>query len=183
MKKVIKICIIMFILMLSCSISYANEWTYLGKFVLAKDKNHCNDYLILNHLFPYQGQYNSKKFNVYYHHNHNTDFVGDETIGLGLQGKIVPLDNYGKEMKYSGLTSGTIVSDVVVQTKGSFGVFPKSFRIFDNVTHKEIFCANGQMVGEILYKGSAAECIVNITGPHRGFEFNQISGGEYYSGN
>ena len=174
MKKTIMF-LIAFLLM--SSVVSANEWTYLGKFMLPNNSNHCSDYLILNHLKPYQGQYNCDVFDVYYHHNHDTDFIGDgndEGMGLNLQEKIVPLNSYGNRMNYSGVDCGTIISDVDVRTKGSFGVCPNSFRIFDNVTHKEIFSVKGEMRSEQLKKRCAAEYIVNVTAPHRGF--NQISG-------
>ena len=152
----------------------ANEWTYVGRFVLPKNIQHTNDTLILNHLRPFSGQsFDSFKwFNVYYHHDHSTDVYKDDgvvlSVSINFQGKIVPLDIAGKEMQYSGVNSGTIVSDVSIQNKGVYGVCPQNFRIFDSVTHQQIFAVQGAMSSEALNRSTAAEYIANISGPHTG---------------
>ena len=152
----------------------ANEWTYVGRFVMPKNVHHTNDTLVLNHLRPFNGHsFDSYKwFNVYYHHDHSQDYYKDDgitaSVSINFQGKIVPLNIRGEEMQYSGVESGTIISDITIKNKGVYGVCPESFRIFDNVTHQQIFGVQGAMSSEPLYRSTAAEYIVNISGPHKG---------------
>ena len=71
-------------------------------------------------------------------------------------------------MQYSGVDSGTIISDISIKNKGVYGVCPDSFRIFDSVTHQHIFGVQGSMSSEALNRSTAAEYIANISGPHKG---------------
>lgn len=169
-----RICVLIMVIMTFSITALANEWTYVGRFVLPKNLQHTNDTLILNHLRPFSGHsFDSYKwFNVYYHHDHSQDYFKDDgitaSISINFQGKIVPLNIRGEEMQYSGVESGTIISDVSIKNKGVYGVCPESFRIFDNVTHQQIFSVQGAMSSEALNRSSAAEYIANISGPHKG---------------
>ncbi len=161
------------LLMMISSVSFAEEWTYLGRFMLRNNVDHTTDVLILDHLMPYKGMPNGfKLFDVYYYHDHSSDYYKNDGIvsitRINVQGKIVPLNQNGEKMNYSGISFGTIVSDIEITNKGVFGVVPKSFRIFDSASHELIFSSQGQMRSDMLYRGSAAEYIVNVTAPHPG---------------
>ncbi len=173
MIKIKRIMWLIALLMLFSSVSFAEEWTYLGRFMLKANIDHTTDVLILDHLMPYKGLPNGYKlFDVFYHHDHAGDYYKSDgivsTTRISIQGKVVPLNQNGEKMNYSGITSGTIVSDVEITNKGVFGVVPKSFRIFDSATHELIFSSQGQMRSDMLYRSSAAEYIVNVTAPHPG---------------
>ena len=136
-----RVCALIIIILSFSATALANDWTYVGRFVLPKNMQHTNDTLILNHLRPFNGQsFDSYKwFNVYYHHDHSQDYYKDDgitaSISIPFQGKVVPLNIRGEEMQYSGVDSGTIISDISIKNKGVYGVCPDSFRIFDSVTH------------------------------------------------
>jgi hypothetical protein len=162
-------------LMLFASQAFAEEWTYLGRYASPNDKLylHTTDALILNHLYPFESQpaENSQLYDVYYFHDHNDDIREvNEVVNLitvPIKAKIVPLNIYGKPMISDGVFCGQIFSDVVIRNEGVFGITPTAFSIKDSVSRKTIFKMNGEMSGQVLWSGTAAAKIVEITGPHK----------------
>lgn len=173
MLKRILLCLI--VLTLSVSHAFAEEWTYLGRYITQKNLFYesTTDALILNHLFPYQNQATDthQLYDVYYFHNHNEDIreVNEivNLITVPVKAKIVPLNVYGKPMYSDGVFCGQIFSDVYIRNAGIFGVTPTAFSIKDSVSGKTIFRMTGEMQGQILWDGTAASKIVEITGPHK----------------
>ena len=175
MKRLVKLVVFLLVL-LTASLAWADEWTYAGRFVLRHDMHHSNDVFILNHLVQDNGQPigtgsgQYMPYDVYYYHDHDNDKVfEDENVCLvtfNIQGKVVPLNVYGKPMEHKGEQCGTIVSDIDVKNAGTFGVKSQGFRVFDRVTHELLFEASGKMGYEQLYKNSAAEAILRLSAPH-----------------
>ena len=129
-------------LMLFASQAFAEEWTYLGRYVSPNDKLylHTTDALILNHLYPFESQSaeNSQLYDVYYFHDHNDDIREvNEVVNLitvPIKAKIVPLNIYGKPMISDGVFCGQIFSDVIIRNEGVFGITPTAFSIKDSVS-------------------------------------------------
>ena len=173
MLKRILLCLA--ILMLFTASAFAEEWTYLGRYTVKKDMFYVNttDALILNHLFPYNGQPTNsyRLFDVYYFHDHNEDIreVNEivNLITVPVKAKIVPLNIYGKPMVSDGVYCGQIYSDINITNAGVFEVRPVAFYITDSVSGKTLFQATGEMQGQILIADSAAQKIAAVTGPHK----------------
>ena len=163
MLKRILLCLTL--LMLFTAGAFAEEWSYLGRYTVKKDMFYVNttDALILNHLFPYNGQPTSsyRLFDVYYFHDHSEDIreVDDivNIISVPIKAKVVPLNIYGKPMLSDGVFCGQIFSDIIITNAGVFEVRPVAFSIVDSVSKKTIFQAAGEMQGQILITDSAAQ--------------------------
>ena len=163
------------ILMLFTAGTFAEEWTYLGRYVTRNNPMYVNttDALILNHLFPYTSQSSSdhQLYDVYYFHDHKYDVreVNDivNLITVPIKARIIPLNIYGKPMVSDGVFCGQIFSDVSIRNAGVFGIQPTAFSIRDSVSGKTIFQASGEMESQILLSDSAAQKIAAVTGPHK----------------
>ena len=173
-----RIFIFLMTLMLFTVSAFAEEWTYLGRYAAKNDLFylHTTDALILNHLFPYNSKSaeSHQLYDVYYFHDHSQE-VYESTeaynhISIPIRTCIVPLNIYGKPMISDGVFCGQIFSDVIIHNAGIFEVKPVSFFIMDSSTKKEIFRASGEMQGQSLYADTAAAKIVEITGPHKGWD-------------
>ena len=163
------------ILMLFAASAFAEEWTYLGRYVARKNPLYVNttDALILNHLFPYTSQSASdhQLYDVYYFHDHKYDVrEADDVVNIitvPIKAVIIPLNIYGKPMVSDGVFCGQIYSDINITNAGVFEVRPVAFYIVDSVSKKPIFQATGEMQGQILIADSAAQKIAAVTGPHK----------------
>ena len=155
--------------------AYAEQWTYLGRYAVKNNPLYVNttDALILNHLFLYttQSTNNHQRYDVYYFHDHNDDVreVNDivNLITVPIKAKVVPLNIYGKPMLSDGVFCGQIFSDIKITNAGVFEVRPVAFSIRDSVSGKVIYRAAGEMQGQVLLDGSAAQKIAALTGPHK----------------
>ena len=155
--------------------AYAEQWTYLGRYAVKNNPLYVNttDALILNHLFLYttQSTNNHQMYDVNYFHDHNDDVreVNDivNLITVPIKAKVVPLNIYGKPMLSDGVFCGQIFSDIKITTAGVFEVRPVAFSIRDSVSGKVIYRAAGEMQGQVLLDGSAAQKIAALTGPHK----------------
>ncbi|MBR4907707.1 MAG: hypothetical protein IKZ43_01695 [Acidaminococcaceae bacterium] len=173
MLKRILLCLT--VLMLFAVSAFAENWTYLGRYVAQKNPIYVNttDALILNHLFPYKSQSTNDQqlYNVYYFHDHKNDVreVNDivNIISVPIKAKIVPLNIYGKPMVSDGVFCGQIYSDIIITNAGVFEVRPVAFSIVDSISKKPLFQATGEMQGQILIADSAAQKIAAVTGPHK----------------
>jgi len=174
-----KILLFLFVLMMCAVSASAAEWKYLGRFELPDDKTYLRttDALLLNHLTPCDP--NTPKngthwFDVYYDHDPATDvYVQHEAyneFAIYLDAKIVPLSQLGKPMVSDDVYCGDVYSRIVVMTAGVFEARPLAFSIVDRRNGSALFKMEGQMQGQVLFKGSAAEKIANVTGPHKGWE-------------
>ncbi len=181
MLKRILLCLMA--IMLFTSGAYAEQWTYLGRYTVKNNPLYVNttDALILNHLFLYTTQptNNHQMYDVYYFHDHNDDVrvVNDvvNQITVPIKARLVPLNIYGKPMLSDGVFCGQIFSDIRITNAGIFEVRPVAFSIRDSVSGKVIFRAAGEMQGQVLLDGSAAQKIAALTGPHK--DWNQTIGG------
>ena len=173
MLKRILLCL-MAIMMFTAG-AYAEQWTYLGRYAVKNDPLYLNttDALILNHLFLYTTQSTNKHqmYDVYYFHDHNDDVreVNDivNLITVPIKAKVVPLNIYGKPMLSDGVFCGQIFSDIKITNAGVFEIRPVAFSIRDSVSGKVIYRAAGEMQGQVLLDGSAAQKIAALTGPHK----------------
>ena len=173
MLKRILPCLVL--LMLFAAQAFAEDWTYLGRYTVKRDRFYVSttDALILNHLFPYTGQAMDKHrlFDVYFFHDHSEDVrvVNDvvNLITVPIKAKIIPLNIYGKPMISNGVYCGQIFSDIKITNAGVFEIRPVGFHIRDSESNKVIFKAEGEMEGQVLCADSAASKIVEITGPHK----------------
>lgn len=191
MKKIMGILVFMIIFCTS-SLAFADDWTYAGRFVLRYDMPHSTDVFIMNHLVPYSSQAigtthgKYMPYDVYYQHDHSTDRGGGAEYAnwhFEYNAKVVPLNIYGAPMDYSGLHSGSIVTSYVIATKGSYGIIPKTFRVYDRKSHEVLFEARGTMGSEELHQNSAAEVILQQSAPHpveRGTS-DKLKGHGYYA--
>ena len=194
MKNLVTVVIFLCTLLFSTSVFAADDgWVYAGRFGLLRNPPiaHNVDMYLVNHLTTYRGavSYNDPEgqmpYDVYYMHDHSTD-TGDNqheynNKSFQFQVKIVPLSITGKKMG-SGVWAGTIVCSYTIASKGAYGVVMKSFKVFDNETHQQLFTAAGNFESEQLYQGSAAEAILKESSPHpvyRG-EASQLNGIGYY---
>ena len=163
------------VLMLITAQSFAENWTYLGRYAAKNNPLYVNttDALILNHLFPCESLSgdNRQLYDVYYFHDHNDDVrtVNDivNIITVPIRAKIVPLNIYGKPMLSDGVFCGQIFSDIRITNAGVFEIRPVAFTIRDSVSRKTIFQATGEMQGQVLLADSAAQKIAAVTGPHK----------------
>lgn len=175
MLKKILVFLFTFIIVGVCR-SYAEEWQYLGEFTLPLDYNYARDPLILNHLGIMKSSYkNYRHFRVYYCHSHVKDQgQSNEYVTWGsfeIKGKIVPLDSKTfKPEEKTGLYNSYVISDVVIRNKGAFGVIPQSFIAYDSSKNTILFQESGDLPTESLYIGSAAEYMINLSGPHPTYE-------------
>lgn len=159
--------------MLMTPATFAEDWQFLGTFSAPVNYDYTHDPLILDHLSKIRGNFggNRRYFNVYYYHSHAGD-QGNENeyvswARINVSGKVVPLDNKTmKEKAESGIYNAYVVSNIEISNKGAFGVMPKRFAVYDSATHEVLLDASGQMKSDNLWTASAAEYIVNITGPH-----------------
>jgi len=156
--------------------SYAEDWQYLGEFTLPLDYNYARDPLILNHLGIMKSSYGSYRyFKVYYCHSHAGDQgQSNEYVTWGsfeIKGKVVPLDSKTfKTEERTGLYNSYVISDVVIRNKGVFSVIPQSLAAYDSSNGAVLFQESGELPLESLYSGSAAEYMINLSGPHPTYE-------------
>lgn len=156
--------------------SYAEDWQYLGEFTLPLDYNYARDPLILNHLGIMKSSYGSYRyFKVYYCHSHAGDQgQSNEYVTWGsfeIKGKVVPLDSKTfKTEGRTGLYNSYVISDVVIRNKGVFSVIPQSLAAYDSSNGAVLFQESGELPLESLYSGSAAEYMINLSGPHPTYE-------------
>lgn len=155
--------------------SEKDPWNYLGIFVLRKNINPTTDYLLLNHLTPYNGkQQNGDYFfyDVYYKHDHSTDEgTGQKEYSdwaFDFKGKVVMLGKDGTALKNQGIFSGEIITDVSLRTKGSFGVYVNSFRIHEPESGKVLFDANinSRDVIQEMFMNTSLTYMLNMSAPH-----------------
>lgn len=173
MLKRILLCLT--VLMLFAAGAFAENWTYLGRYAVKNNPLYVNttDALILNHLFPSNSRSADKHqlYDVYYFHDHKNDVreVNEvvNIISVPIKAKIVPLNIYGKPMLSDGVFCGQIFSDIKITNAGVFEVRPVAFSIRDSVSGKVIYRAAGEMQGQVLLDGSAAQKIAALTGPHK----------------
>lgn len=171
-----------------------NDKQYVGRYVL-RTGLHPNDPFVLNHLTKYSNQQinyiNGQApqyawYDVYCDHDHSTDIdrleQDYELKKITFIGYIIPLNIYGKPMlgstNINSNLSSIIKSQASIMPKGTWGFEPQYLKTYNNVNKELIMETKGYIGSEMLFKGSAAVDIVNLTCPHNSIAF--VNGIEEY---
>lgn len=172
MKKIILVLLLMIVCMVP-RLASAQDYTYAGRFYLRSMPPiaHNADMFLVNHLINKKGEAPEGylPYDVYYTHDHATD-RGDYGLEYANQSfefdvKIVPLNIYNKDMG-TGLYAGTIYCHMIIAAQGVYGIKLTDFYVADTRKGDRLFSASGQFGSEQLYKDSAAEAILKMSGDH-----------------
>lgn len=180
----------------SLNISLADK-QYVGRYVL-RTGLHPNDPFILNHLVKYSNQQinyiNGQApqyawYDVYCEHDHSSDIdrleQDYELKKITFTGYIVPLNIQGKPILGSTNSNSNLTSIIKAQAsimiKGTWSFEPQSLKAYNNASKELIMETKGYIGSEMLFKGSAAVDIVNLTAPHN--SVTMVGGIEAYKFN